>query len=156
MQTLEKHVVKFGVLTTVGLIGLFLAMKMAGLLQVTELRLLNAIIMFSGIFLSIKTYRDGEFKVRFNYLSGIATGFLTGLVTAILFSIFVGIYVNINPVFLASIVAENPQKDFLNPLTSAMVIFIEAIASGFLFSYASMQYLKQDKSISISNSAKIQ
>lgn len=152
MGHLEKHILKQGSFITIGLIAFFVLMRLLGLAEITELRALNALIMFAGIFYSIKTFRDKDFKAGFNYLSGIATGFFTGMMTAVLFSIFVGIYVYLDPVFLGAIVADNPQKDFLNPLTAAMVILIEATASGFLFSYASMQYLKQDKTISLNQS----
>ena len=145
MKSLEKHILKFGLLTTTGLIVYFLLMRVLGLAEITELRALNALIMFSGVFLTVKTFRSGAFETDFGYLSGIAVGFFTGIVIAISFSLFVGVYVFIDPVFLAAIVADNPQKEFLNPMTASMVIFIEAIASGFLFSYASMQWLKEDK-----------
>lgn len=153
MGRLEKHIIKYGVGTTVGLIALFYLMKAIGLAQVTELRALNAIIMFAGVFLSIKNFKKNEFSYEFNYLSGIATGFFTGMVTAISFAVFVAAYIYFEPAFLAAIVADKPQRDFLNSLTSAMVIFIEAIASGFLFSYISMQYLKKDVTIPLSKAA---
>ncbi|MDE0470855.1 MAG: DUF4199 domain-containing protein [Ekhidna sp.] len=145
MKSIEKHVLRYGLLTTIALICYFLLMRLLGLAEITELRSLNALIMFSGVFLTIKKFRNGDFDTAFGYLSGIAVGFFTGIVIAISFSLFIGIYIYFDPVFLAAIVADNPQKDFLNPLTAAMVIFIEAIASGFLFSYAAMQWLKEDK-----------
>lgn len=147
MKSLQKHIFKSGLLTTAGLIVYFLLMRTLGLAEITELRVLNALIMFTGIFLTIKGFRNDNFDADFGYLSGIAVGFFTGIVIAISFSFFVGIYVAVDPMFLAAIVAENPQKEFLNPMTASMVIFIEAIASGFLFSYGSMQWLKDDKII---------
>ncbi len=147
MKSLDKHLLHSGLLTTAGLISYFLIMRFLGLAEITELRALNALIMFSGIFLTIKTFRRGGFNADFGYLSGIGAGFLTGIVIAISFSLFVGIYITLDPVFMAAIVAENPQQEFLSPITASMVIFIEAIASGFLFSYASMQWLKEDKTI---------
>ncbi|MBC6410926.1 MAG: hypothetical protein GDA42_10815 [Ekhidna sp.] len=145
MKSIEKHVFRHGLFTTVTLICYFLLMRLLGLAEITELRSLNALIMFSGIFLTIKKFRNEDFDTAFGYLPGIAVGFFTGIVTAVSFSLFIGVYIYYDPVFLAAIVADNPQKDFLNPMTAAMVIFIEAIASGFLFSYAAMQWLKEDK-----------
>ena len=154
MKTLEKHIVKYGLITTLALIIYFLVMRVAGLAEVTELRFVNALIMFTGIFLSVRNFRDQQFNHRFNYLSGIATGYFTGMVTGITFSLFVSVYMYFDPVLLAAIATENAQEDFLNPLTSGMVIFIEAIASGFLFAYSSMQYLKEDKIIPVVKAAK--
>lgn len=153
MDSIEKHILKYGLVTSLALVAFFLLMKAFGLAQVTELRALNALIMLAGVFLSIRSTKKKKFTFEFNYLTGIATGFFTGMVTAASFAIFVGAYIYFNPAFLAAIVADNPQKDFLNPLTSAMVIFIEAIASGFLFSYISMQYLKNDVTIPLSKAS---
>lgn len=154
MESLEKHILKYGFLITASLIAFFFLMKLLGLAEVTELRMLNALIMFSGVFVSIRKFKTKKFSYEFNYLSGIATGFFTGMVTAVTFGIFVALYIYFDPAFLAAIVADNPQIDFLNPVTSAMVIFIEAIASGFLFSFISMQYLKNDVTIPLSKSSK--
>jgi len=145
MKSIERHVIKSGLLITAGLVAYFLLMRVAGLAEVTELRALNALIMFSGVYLAVREFKKSNFGVGFDYLSGIAVGFFTSMVVAISFSIFVGLYVTIDPVFLAAIVADNPQKEFLNPWTASMVIFIEGIASGFLFSYTAMQYLKNDR-----------
>ncbi len=145
MKSFEKHIFKSGTLTTLALILYFLFMRLLGLAEITELRALNALIMFAGVFYTIKEFKEGNFDNDFNYLSGIGIGFFTGIIIAISFSVFVGIYLMIDPVFLAAIVADNPQKEFLNPLAASMVIFIEAVASGFLFSYVSMQWLKDDK-----------
>ena len=153
MKTLQNHILKYGLLTTAGLIVFFLMMRITGLAEITELRSLNAVIMFAGVFLCIKHFKHNKLDTSFGYLSGIAAGFFTGIVVAISFSVFVGIYVALDPVFLAAIVTDNAQKEFLNPWTSAMVIFIEAMASGMLFSYTSMQYLKTDvvSSVTVKN-----
>ncbi len=152
MKSLEKHVIKNGLITTSGLIAFFLMMRIAGLAEVTELRSLNALIMFAGVFLTIRKFKNSEMDTSFGYLSGIASGFFTGIVIAISFSVFVGLYMSIDPVFLAAIVTDDAQKEFLNPWTASMVIFIEAMASGMLFSYISMQYLKADTIPSFSTS----
>ncbi|WP_420578437.1 hypothetical protein [Ekhidna sp.] len=153
MESIEKHIIKYGLITSLGLIAFFFLMKVLGLAQVTELRMLNAIIMFAGVYLAIRKFKKKKFTFEFNYFSGIAAGFFTAMVTAVSFALFVGGYVHLNPDFLAAIVADNPRKEFLNPLTSAMFIFIEAIGSGFIFSLISMQYLKNDVTIPLSKAS---
>ncbi len=150
MKSLKNHIIKYGLLTTAGLIGFFLFMRITGLAEITELRSLNALIMFAGVFLSIRDFKRQQLDTEFGYLSGIASGFFTGIIVAISFSLFVGTYITLDPVFLAAIVTDNAQIDFLNPITASMVIFIEAMASGFLFSYISMQYLKPEMSFKAS------
>ncbi|WP_425391648.1 DUF4199 domain-containing protein [Ekhidna sp.] len=153
MKTLEKHILRYGVMTTIGLIAFFLVMKLFGLTQITELRALNAIIMFSGAYLAIKKFRDEEFNYSFNYLMGIGTGFAVGMITSILFSVFVMSYLFLDPAFTQSIIESHSNNAFLNELTLSMVIFIEAMGSAFIFSLISMQYLKQDVSITKSKAS---
>ncbi|MEQ8906586.1 DUF4199 domain-containing protein [Ekhidna sp.] len=150
MKSLEKHIVLYGVKTSLGLIAFFFVMKLLGLIHITELRALNAFIMFTGAFLAIKRFRDGDFQYKFNYLAGIGTGMAVGMITAILFSFFVVVYLFLDPVFTTNILADFPDNTFMNQLTLAMVIFIEAMGSSFIFSFVSMQWLKDDKSVTIS------
>ncbi|MEM9896442.1 MAG: hypothetical protein AAF789_08735, partial [Bacteroidota bacterium] len=139
MQSIEKHIIKYSSITIIGLIIFFYAMKALNLIQVVELRALNSLIMFSGAYLAIKGFRDKHFKYSFNYLSGLAVGFFISITVAIGFSVFVCAYMFLDPAFLAQVKAEQPQGQYLNEFAIAMVIFIEAMASGFLFSYSSMQ-----------------
>lgn len=153
MESLEKHILRYGIYTTVALIAFFFFMKLLGLIYIIELRAFNAIIMFTGTFTAIKKFRKHGSNLEFNYLSGIGTGFAVGLMTATLFSIFVAIYLFADAPFLASVIEQQPQKLFMNEITISMVIFVEAMASGFLFSYISMQWLKQDKTVPLSKAS---
>ncbi len=155
MKSLEKHIVLYGVKTSLGLIAFFFVMKVLGLIHITELRALNAFIMFAGAFLAIKRFKDGDFQYKFNYLAGIGTGMAVGMITAILFSLFVVAYLFLDPAFTVTILAKFPDNAYMNQLTLAMVIFIEAMGSSFLFSFASMQWLKDDKPVSISKQSHV-
>ncbi|MEO1255274.1 MAG: DUF4199 domain-containing protein, partial [Bacteroidota bacterium] len=93
MESIEKHILKYGLFTSGALILYFLVMRLVGLAEVTELRALNALIMLAGVFLSIRSFRDKPFTDEFNYLSGIGTGLFTGMVTGATFSLFVGAYI---------------------------------------------------------------
>ncbi|MEP0985238.1 hypothetical protein [Ekhidna sp.] len=129
-------------------------MKILGLIYIIELRAFNSLIMFTGAFTAIKKFRNNKSNLEFNYLSGIATGFSVGLMTATLFSIFVAIYLFADASFLAAIIEQQTQKLFMNEITISMVIFVEAMASGFLFSYISMQWLKADKTVPLKKASK--
>jgi cytochrome c oxidase assembly factor CtaG len=150
MKSLEKHIVQYGVMTSLGLIVFFFVMELLGLTHITELRALNAFIMFAGAFLAIRKFRDKKFNYSFNYLMGIGTGFAVGMITAVLFSVFVIAYLFLNPEFTEAIMAGQSNNTYLNELTLGMVIFIEAMGSSFIFSLVSMQWLKQDKEVTVS------
>ena len=142
MESIEKRGVIFGAATTAGLIAYFSVMNVFGLSHNFNLRAFNAIIMFFGVFLSIKTYKDFKGK-QFEFLKGAGTGLITSLVTATLFTVFFSLYIYLDPAFYAEIKAEEPQGIYMNAWGIAALIFIEAVASGFLFTYLSMQWLKK-------------
>lgn len=143
MKTLESRGVAFGLITTAGLIIFFFTIKALGLIHNFHLRFLNAVILFAGVYLSIYTFKKQR-KGHFEFLEGTGVGLLTTLITAILFTGFVTGYVLANPDFMQAIKAKEPQGIYLNEIGVAIIIFIEAASSGVIFSYLSMQWLKEN------------
>lgn len=142
MKTIESRSLTFGVLTTAALIAYFMIMKAVGLVHNFELRAFNAIIMLAGVYLSIRTYKKSK-EGHFQFLKGAGVGLLTSLVVAVTFTIFISTYIFLNPQFLAEIKQAEPQGKYINAWGVAIIIFIEAAASGFLFTYITMQWLKE-------------
>lgn len=142
MKTIESHSIKYGLITTTLLVVYFLAMKSFGLVHNVNLRFFNGIIMTIGVYLAISTYKKHNAQ-EFNYLTGIGIGVFTSLVVAILFSAFISIYIIAFPDFLAKIKLYEPQGIYLNQMAIAIILFIEAMASGCMISFISMQWLKK-------------
>ena len=142
MKSLTKHIFKTAALITGGLIIYFLAMVALGLEHNFNLRVLNALIMFAGVFLGIREFKNREFDTDFGYLSAFGTGFFVSLLTAIAFSLFLGMYLVANPSFLTEIQMTEPQGVYINEIGLSLLIFIEALASGILFTYTTMQVMK--------------
>lgn len=142
LGTLEKTGLKWGLITFLGLGAYFLIMKAFGLTHIIELRVLNAAIMFTGLWFSIKEYRRNE--PEFSYFSGLGIGLLTAFIASSTFTIFGILYLEvINPSFMQELKQNEPLGFYLNPYLAAFQIFIEGTASGFSISYAIMQYLKK-------------
>lgn len=144
MKSLERQGIFYGGIVTVFLIAFFLLMKSFGLIHNFNLRIFNSLFLFSGIFLAIRNLKSKN-QGDLNYLSGLGLGLITSLVAAILFSLFVFSYVNLDPAFMTSIKENEPQGIYLNEFGVLVLIFIEAFASGLLFTYASMQYFKSEQ-----------
>ena len=142
---MEKKGIIYGLITSTVLIGYFFLMKALGLAHNVELRALNALFMFTGIFLSIRSYRK-ENDPNFEYLKGLGQGAITSGTVALTFGLFVFALLSLDVTFLAEIKQMEPQGMYINPSGFAGLIFIEAFASGLLFTYASMQYLKRNYS----------
>jgi len=141
-NTIEYIGLRWGLITLILLSTYFLIMRFLGLVHSTELRVLNAVIMFYGVFSAIKVSKSQ--LEDFNYLKGFGVGALTALVASGLFTIFGFIYLNwIDPSFMSSIKMNEPLGVFMNKYSASLQIFIEGSASGVLCSYASLQWLRK-------------
>jgi hypothetical protein len=140
-NTIEKIGLRWGAITLLLLSAYFIIMKLLGLIHIPELRVLNAFIMFYGVYQAIKT---AKFELDdFNYFKGFGAGALTAFSATFVFSVFGIVYLQfIDPSFLSSIIKNEPLGFFMNEYSASIQIFIEGAASGILFSYASLQWLR--------------
>ncbi len=142
MKTINKHVLNFGLLVFAGLVGFFLIMEAVGLVHNFNLRILNGVIMFTGIFLCLRTFKRDQFDRPFSYINGLGSGFFVALIASVSFALFMMTYLLLNPTFMESIRQNEPQGIYMNEAAVVMLILIEGVASGVLFTYVTMQYLK--------------
>ncbi len=139
---IEKSGIKYGFLTASALIGFFFIMKFMGLINHYELRALNIIFLFSGVYVSVKSYIKNENEGT--YLGGLGTGLLTSGVALLIFSGFVMLYLDvIDPAFMTSLREYEYFGRYLNPYIAGSVIFLEGTISGLLVSFILMQYYKR-------------
>ena len=132
---------KYGVFTALALVAFFFIMKALGLVDIYELRALNVVFLFSGVYLGVRNYRSNPDAT---YLGGLGTGLLTAVIALAIFSTFVAIYLaGINPEFMTSLKEYEFFGQYLNPYIAAAVIFIEGSISGLLVSFILMQYYKK-------------
>lgn len=144
MKTIESHAIKFGAITTALLIAYFLVMKAFGLVHNINLRFFNGVIMAVGIYWSISNLKKND-TANFSYFRGIAVGVATSFSVAVMFVIFMIAYMMIFPDFLMELKTYEPQGIHLNYLTIGLMLFIEAMASGSMISFISMQWLKKNR-----------
>lgn len=142
MVTIEKLAVKWGLIIFAMLLGYFFIMKQFDLIHNIELRLLNGVFMFIGLYLGIK-----EAKKRldeFSYFKGIGMGLLTALIASFLFAAFGFLYLTVlDPDFIIEIKNNEPFGQYINVYGASLQIFFEGAASGCGLTYAVMQRLKQ-------------
>ncbi len=139
---LEKTAVKYGLIIAAGLIGYFLLMKLVGLHQIAELRMLNLLILIVGVWLAIRSYKR-KTDDEMDYLQGFGIGMLTSAVGTILFSIFIFIYLNfLDPAFMETLQQKEAFGQYLNPYMAAVAIFFEGMGSALILSFIIMQYMK--------------
>ena len=141
-NNIESIGLRWGLITLLLLCAYFLIMKFLGLVHSTELRVVNAVIMFYGVFSAVKISKTK--LEEFNYFKGFGVGALTALIASGLFAVFGLVYlIWIDPSFMSSIKMNEPLGIFMNRYSAALQIFIEGSASGILCSYASLQWLRK-------------
>ncbi len=141
MNTMEKNAVRYGILTAALLIVFFFIMQALGLVNRYELRALNIVFLFSGVYLSVRNYRNSD---QATYLGGLGSGLLTSVTALVIFSTFVTIYLaGINPQFMEELRQYEYFGRYLNPYIAGAVIFLEGSISGLLVSFILMQYYKK-------------
>ncbi|MEK6482254.1 DUF4199 domain-containing protein [Catalinimonas sp. 4WD22] len=149
-NTIERIGVRYGLLMTLALVGYFLIMKAINLEQNLELRIFNLIILSSFVLMAIDKYKKMK-GVHLTYLKGVGLGLLTSVVGVFTFASLVLLYVTvIDPAFMEVIQQNEPFGSYLNPLLVSIAILIEGTASGFIASFAIMQYYKVSHMVSTS------
>jgi hypothetical protein len=134
----------YAFLTTLGLGLYFMLMRTLGLAEYTTLRFFNFVILFSGIFKSISTFKD-ILGHDFTYFRGLIMGIKTALFTAFMFAASILIYSTFDANFVGNILLEGRISGTTSIFGLIGVILIEAISSGFISSFMCMQYLKNPK-----------
>ena len=139
--TFENISIRYGLMTTVGLIAYFLIMKLAGLAHITEFRMLNFIFLVGGIYFAIKRY--GANNDSITYLQGMGIGFLTSAVAVIPFAFFIFIYLQLDLDLLNYILENDQFGQHLNPYILSFIIAFEGFFSGMILTFIIMQYMKK-------------
>ena len=91
---IENVAIKYGLLTSVGLITFFLVAKLLGIVYFLELRILNLLFVMIGIFLAIRYYKKNNSNML-TYFQGLGIGMLTTLLAVAVFAIFLVLYLTI-------------------------------------------------------------
>jgi hypothetical protein len=133
----------YGTIIAIGLIVYFFLVYALGLIHIVELRLLNLIIMFVGIYYALKQYRRTH-AGHLNYFRALITGVGTaGLATAT-FTLFLFFYLKIDTNLMESIRKHEPLGIYLNPYIATFAVFLEGIFSGFTITFFLINYINTD------------
>lgn len=136
--------VNYGLRIALGLIMYFVVMQLAGLSHQIELRLFNLLIVVAGVYLALKKFRQTHAQ-HLHYFRGLFTGIATAAIGAFAFAIFLFVYMQLDPAFLKSIVANEPNGRFINPYIAACIVTIEGIFSGLFVTFLLLNLVKTDE-----------
>jgi len=142
--TIEDIAIRYGLMTTVWLIGYFMIMKLVGLVHITELRTLNFMFLVGGIYLAIRRYSENNDSTT--YLQGIRIGILTSAVAVVPFAFFIFVYLQLDQGLLNYIQEQDQFGQHLNSYILAFIVGLEGFFSGMILTFIIMQYMKRSHS----------
>lgn len=139
--------IKYGIITAIAMMVYFLIMRALNLIQITEFRYINYIILAIGIYMAFLDEKRKLHEKEIDYLPGLGLGALTGAICALCFSLFVFIYSKIDQGFVTSISDKIPiwNPDLVNSYVIAMLTFSEIFALGIIIAFVFMQLFKRNR-----------
>jgi Protein of unknown function (DUF4199) len=133
----------YGLKIAAGLIIFFVTMRLIGLGNHIELRLLNIFILGAGVFFALKKFRSTH-EDHLNYFRALVTGVAAGAVGSALFAVFMFAYLMLDPSLMQSIIENEKMGRFLNPYMISFIVLLEGAFSGLLVTFVLINYVNTD------------
>ena len=134
----------YGLRIALGLIVYFLVMHMLGLSHKVELRLLNLLILVTGVYLALKKFRETH-EDHLNYFRALITGVATAAIGSFIFASFLFIYMSADKALMQSIIDHEPMGRFMNPYIAAFIVALEGLFSGLLVTFILINFVPTDE-----------
>jgi hypothetical protein len=133
----------YGLKIAGGLVAYFVLMILIDKGHHVELRLLNLVIMATGIFFGLKKFKETH-EDHINYFRALVTGVAIGAVGSGLFGILLFTYLSIDPGFMDTM-KENEQMGLhLNPYIASFIVVLEGVFSGLLVTFVLINWVTTD------------
>jgi hypothetical protein len=143
-RSVPRYIGIFGSITALLLITYFSIASALDFKEIEELRYLNVFILFGGVFIANYFYHRHDKHIT-NYLNGFALGMGTTAFAGGIFAIFMYIFMKFMAPEFGLNVKEAIPFSFVSIELIALITFIETVLSGFMATFAAMQYYKNVK-----------
>lgn len=134
----------YGLRIALGLTVYFVVMNLAGLAHEVELRLLNLLILVTGVYLALKKFRETH-EDHLNYFRALITGVATAATGSLLFAMFMFLYMTIDESLMRSIIENEPMGRFMNPYIASCIVALEGLFSGLLVTFILINFVATDE-----------
>jgi hypothetical protein len=131
-----------GTLTFIFLLLYFLIMRAMHLHEVMILSALNIVVLFIGILLTYRMYRQRTHQ-GIDFSTGIRMGLHVTLLAIIPFSLFICLYLHVDTNFMEFMKTHNPLGDAIDPNIAALLVLGQGAVVGFLLAFLLMQFYKK-------------
>jgi hypothetical protein len=134
----------YGLKIAAGLIAYFLLMKVTGLSHHVELRLLNLLIIVTGIYFALKKFKETHGK-HLNYFLALATGVGTGGIGSLVFALFLFLWMKLDAGMMQGIIENEPMGRYLNAYMASFIVALEGFFSALLVTFVLINYINTDE-----------
>jgi hypothetical protein len=134
----------YGVRIGVGLTLYFVVMHLSGLSHHVELRLLNLVILMSGVYFALKKFKQTHAD-HLNYFRALVTGVSTAAIGSFIFAVFLFAYMKLDSSLMAYIVENEPMGRYLNPYIASFIVALEGLFSGLLVTFILINFVNTDE-----------
>jgi len=142
MKTAKQNTILYGIYGFLSVGAFFFLMKLFGLENITELRLVNVLILI--VLTNLLARKNVRELTDFSYVQCLGSMIGANAITAILSSIGFLVYINVFDQDLLSSFKNHYIADgTFNVYVAAALIFFEGLAGGLAISFISMQYWKK-------------
>jgi hypothetical protein len=135
MSVMRSLSIQFGLLMLAGFIAIFYIIYMLGYAQHTELRVFNAVVHLSCMYLAIKAYYKTDRENVENYMLGVAQGMEASIIGVVGYALFIAAFMEIDPRLMNLIKQNSPMAIYLNPYTITLGILTEGLIVSLIGSY---------------------
>jgi hypothetical protein len=134
----------YGFRIALGLIAYFVVMHIAGLAHEVELRLLNLLILVTGVYLALKKFRETH-EDHLNYFRALITGVSTAAIGSSTFAVFLFAYMTLDDGLMQSIIENEPMGRYMNPYIASCIVALEGLFSGLLVTFILINFVATDE-----------
>ena len=134
----------YGTLITLALILYFFLMYLVGWIHITELRLVNLVILIAGVYFALKQYQRTH-RGQMDYFHAFTTGMWTSAIGTLTFSVFLLVYLHIDKNLMAVLAEKQPLGFYLNPYIASFIVSLEGVFSGLFVTFLLSNFLADRK-----------
>ncbi|SRR5690606_24987861 len=134
----------YGIRIAIGLIVYFVVMHLLGYSHNVELRLLNLLILVTGVYLALKKFKETH-SSQLNYFRALSIGVATAAIGSFIFSLFLFVYMLVDVDFMKFIQDNEPMGRFLNPYMASFIVLLEGVFSGLLVTFVLLNWVNTDE-----------
>jgi hypothetical protein len=135
MTAMRAISIQLGLVMLAGFIAIFYIIYMLGYAQHTELRVLNAVVHLSCMYIAIRAYYKAEKANVENYMLGVAQGMEASVIGVIGYAVFIVVFMKIDPRLMNLIKQNSNMAIYLNPYTVTISILAEGLMVSLIGSY---------------------